>query len=60
VTLGQRADGTGTITFGPSNPSAWWSRAWPGMATPTAPSFELIARAKEVYDLIQDGQRASS
>jgi hypothetical protein len=62
VTLDQRADGTGTITFGPVRPMAWWGQgmAYPGMWVQVPPSFELIPRAKEVYDLIQDAQQASS
>lgn len=62
VTLEQRADGTGSVTFGPSHPFAWWYQglAWPGMSAQASPSFELIPSAKEVYDLIHDAQRGSA
>jgi Bacterial PH domain len=60
VTLHERGDGTGTITFGPVHPFAamYAGMAWPGM--PQAPSFEMIADARSVYGVIRDAQRASA
>jgi len=61
LTLTERSDGTGTITFGPSYPMAYWHRGgfWPGMGGyPMAPSFESIPRAKDVYATIRQVQSA--
>ena len=58
VSLGERADGSGTITFG-QQPAFYWHMhgmgPWPGM--PVIPSFELIPNAKEVYDTLRNAQR---
>ena len=57
VSLTEKPDGTGTITFGPANPMAWWTNGmnWPGM--PQGPAcFELIPDAKDVYDLLRQAQ----
>ena len=61
LSLEQRADGSGTITFGASIPFASWYRgfAWPGMDQRLPPSFEQIPEAKQVYDLIRRAQRPS-
>jgi hypothetical protein len=58
VTLQERADGTGTITFGNATPFAAMSAgmSWPGM--PQIPAFEMIPDARRVYGLIRDAQRA--
>jgi len=55
LTLAEKADGTGTITFGPTHPMARWygGAAWPGMAAYASPCFESIPRAKEVYAKIR-------
>lgn len=57
VTLTERDNGTGTITFGPTMP--WYmgniGGGWPGMGMSTPPAFESIPAAREVYDLIHDG-----
>jgi hypothetical protein len=59
VTLAQRRDGSGTITFGPTNfaMAMYAGTAWPGVAQP--PAFELIQDAKRVYDLVRAAQNAS-
>jgi len=59
VTLHERRDGTGTITFGPTLPfaSMYVGVAWPGVAT--TPAFEMIPGARQVYNLIRDAQRTS-
>jgi hypothetical protein len=61
LALQQRADGSGTISFGPGVPFAAWYRgfAWPGMDQRLPPAFELIPDAKQVYDLIRRAQQPS-
>ena len=60
VTLTQKSDGSGTITFGPSSLAAsmYAGTPWPGVALP--PSFDLIPDAKRVYDIIRGAQSASA
>jgi hypothetical protein len=60
ITLRERRDGSGTITFGPTHPLAalYAGAAWPGVAQP--PSFEMIPSARRVYELIREAQRASA
>ncbi|MCC7449374.1 MAG: PH domain-containing protein [Anaerolineae bacterium] len=57
LTLNQKADGSGSITFGPVPPMAWWYEGmyWPGQQIP--PSFQMIPDAKQVYNLIVETQR---
>ncbi len=58
ISLSQKADGTGTITFGSIGPfNAWGSTSWPGSGHYQVPSFEMIERVREVYDLIQTAQQ---
>jgi hypothetical protein len=60
ITLAERADGSGTITFGPQGPMAQrFPSGWPGSSQYAAPAFELIDRAKETYDLIRQTQRTA-
>jgi len=60
VTLTQRPDGSGTISFGPAGfgASMYAGMAWPGVQQ--APSFELVGDAKRVYDIIRDAQAAAT
>jgi hypothetical protein len=60
TTLRERSDGSGTIFFGPMDPryALGMSAAWPGMGRRTPPSFELIPRARSVYDQILAAQTA--
>lgn len=60
VTLTERPDGTGTITFGPITfPMAMWAgTSWPGVAQ--QPAFELIPNARRVYTQIRDAQQSSA
>jgi hypothetical protein len=60
INLSEKSDGTGTITFGPNypifqNPGA----GWPGSNKYASPSFELIERARDVYDIIRRVQSDS-
>ncbi len=59
VTLNERGNGAGTITFGPLAPFYGWQRSgWPGM-TNAVPSFELPSDAREVYEIIRNARRAA-
>ena len=59
VTLDERRDGSGTITFGRTYPraSTFAEGSWPGVPMP--PRFEMIEGAKQVYDIIREAQRES-
>jgi len=63
VTLTERPDGSGTITFGPT-PTGYGMYAgmyrgasFPGV--PLVPCFEMIPDARQVYDIIRQAQQAS-
>ena len=58
VTLNQRPDGSGTITFGPTTYGSSFNAgmSWPGAVQP--PSFEMIPDAKRVYDIVREAQSA--
>ncbi|MBT8469531.1 MAG: PH domain-containing protein [Deltaproteobacteria bacterium] len=60
VTLTERSDGSGTITFGQPVPFAFMSEGlnWPGMGSWTVPAFSLIENAKDVYRQIRSAQDA--
>jgi Bacterial PH domain len=57
ISLAERSDGTGTITFGAAPP--WWSgmAGWPGYSRSQSPSFDSIANARDVADRIRVAQR---
>jgi len=59
ITLRERADGTGTISFGTPNPfSSWYAgSSWPGMGRYQVPSFDQIPDVKRVHDQILEAQR---
>ena len=59
INFNKKADGTGTITFGPIHPVGWMYSGnwWPGTGRYTSPGFEMINNAKEVYDKIRAAQR---
>jgi hypothetical protein len=58
MTLREKSDGSGTITFGPVDPryAMWAGTAWPGMGKRLPPSFELIPNVRSVYDTIRELQ----
>lgn len=62
ISLSERPDGSGSITFGPTNPTyAMWSgSAWPGTAKKIVPAFDLIDQVRTVYNIIRESQRASA
>jgi hypothetical protein len=59
VTLAERPDGAGTITFGAGSmlTGMYAGTPWPGMTQP--PAFELIPDARRVYTIVRDAQAAS-
>jgi hypothetical protein len=59
VTLQERPDGSGTITFGsaPAFAGMFGGASWPGV--PQVPSFEMIPDARRVYAIVRDAQRGS-
>jgi len=59
VTLQERADDTGTITFGNVPPFAamYAGMSWPGM--PQISAFEMISDARRVYSIIREAQRGA-
>ncbi len=59
VSLEERADGSGTITFGPVQ---YFGRrfpagTWPGAGQYAQPAFDMIERAKETYEIIRQTQK---
>jgi hypothetical protein len=58
MTLREKSDGSGTITFGPVDPryAMWAGTAWPGMGKRLPASFELIPNVRSVYDTIRELQ----
>lgn len=63
LSLSQRSDGSGTITFGPQHPFAFMfggMSSWPGASQYLGPRFELVPEGRSVYEIIrkvQGGQR---
>jgi hypothetical protein len=62
ISLQERADSSGTILFGPSNPmyALWAGTAWPGMTKQHPPAFDLLENVRHVYDLLRATQRRSA
>src|SRR6185437_5694598 len=60
VIMSERSDGSGTIVFGPQNPLAQsFPAGWPGRSQYVTPTFEMIGRAKETYDLIIKAEKSA-
>jgi hypothetical protein len=61
ISLTEKRDGSGTVTFGPVQPWAnmFTGTGWPGAGRNAPPAFEQIANAKEVYNIIRQAQRAT-
>jgi hypothetical protein len=58
VSMTERSDGSGTITFGAQPQFSSLARTgWPGLGNNSAPSFDLVENVKTVYELIRDTQR---
>ena len=60
VILSECGDRSGTITFGPTPPmyGRLAGTSWPGAGKQLPPSFEMIENARQVYNQIQNAQRA--
>jgi hypothetical protein len=61
VSMTERRDGSGTITFGPAPPFYSWfaGGGWPGLGYPAVPSFDLPDGTRQVYEMIREVQRAA-
>ena len=60
ITLKERKDGSGTITFGASHPTFAMFEGmnwWPGTNQYQSPSFDSIPEAKKVYNTIRQLQK---
>jgi len=58
ISLTECSDRSGSITLGPQHPMAQrLPSGWPGAGQYAAPAFDMIDRAKEIYDLIRETQR---
>lgn len=59
ISLEQKSDGSGTVTFGPKNARPWWNNrgSWQFGQQQGAPAFEMIQDAKKVYEIIRGVQR---
>jgi hypothetical protein len=59
VTLTEKADGSGTITLGPTVPNtrSMAGMPWPGANRYLPPSFDMIENARQVHDIIRKAQR---
>ncbi len=58
INLSKKANGVGTITFGPAN-YGYGARGWPSTIRNAAPAFESIGRAQNVLKIIRDAQVAA-
>lgn len=61
VSLTERRDGSGTITFGSITPFYWWygGAGWPGFGPQAVSIFELAREVRQVYEIIRGVQRAA-
>jgi hypothetical protein len=59
VTLTERSDGAGTITFGTVPPYYEWYASGFGWGHQAVPSFVLHAEARRVFEIIREAQRAA-
>ena len=59
LSMTQKGNGAGSITFGPTHPFAafFGGAAWPGAGMYAPPSFDLIPNVAEVYNIIRDAQK---
>jgi len=61
ISLSEKANGTGTISFGQESPwTSWFSGSWfPGAGVSQTPKFEMIEGAKPIYNKIINAQKMS-
>jgi hypothetical protein len=62
VSLTERRDGSGTITFGPGHLWGQWFApgTWPGTSQYASPAFDMIDLAKDVYEMIRQVQKSAT
>lgn len=58
LSLSERSDRSGTITFGPQPVWAQLPAGWPLPGQFQVPQFEMIPDARSVYGIIRDAQKA--
>jgi hypothetical protein len=57
LSLAEKGDGSGTITFGAVQQTPWYPRRMAFFSTPVPGSaLEMIPNAREVYELIREAQ----
>jgi len=61
LSLSERSNGSGTITFGAVPPFYGWygTMQSPWMNNQMVPSFELASDARKVYDIVRTAQLAA-
>jgi len=62
LSLSERRDGTGTITFGAQHPMASMfggMSSWPGAEQYLGPRFDLVPQARSVYESIRKAQESA-
>jgi hypothetical protein len=58
VSMTERSDGSGTITFGSQDASSAALRGFAGLSGPSAgPCFDMVEQVKSVYEQIRTAQR---
>lgn len=62
MTMRERSDGSGTITFGPVDTrfTIWTGIPYPGANKQLPPMFELIPDVRSVYEMIWEAQTSSA
>ena len=62
ISLDERGDRSGTISFGGGNAMANWfgGSGWPGAGGQPAPAFELIENARQVHTRVRAAQAAAA
>jgi hypothetical protein len=63
LSLSERSDGAGTITFGAQHPMASMfagMAGWPGMEQYIGPRFDLVPQARSVYESIRKAQAGAA
>lgn len=61
ISLSERSNGSGTITFGAGTGVTSWlgGSSWPGMRNRQPPAFEMIQDARRIYALIRETQQSN-
>lgn len=61
MSLSTRADGSGTITLGPTTMQSWFAgTGWPGAGHNAPPALEGIPNARAVHETIRQAQRSAA